>query len=515
VNTLNELFYPIAPSVRFSSAEKEPGYDLKIITPPDIQNYRLTYWQHKGVGTGMYTPPYQLYKSIRVNRLNDTASLKLFDYTPGFGEVITKEISDGIFCQVPLVLYCNDKSTYPESDSASLRKLRSEIAGTDWEKAGQAGYLGNVINIYNVMQHFYPYFDVVNIDWDKEFNTALENSLNDNAYEDHLFTILKFTAALKDGHVSVGSKIAGPFAFSPPISWEWIEGKLVITKTFGDVPGIHVGDIVTEVDGISPEKLFEKFNPLVPAPTAGWHDFLTNQFSLGGTKGSIMKLTIDGKFFELPRTGTNYNRFEFDSPPNKSMGVNIQYLNMSKLTMETIDAMMPQLEAARAIICDARGYPKGNELFLTHLMQNDDTTSAWMQVPLILYPDQKKPVAFDKGNWIGHMKARKPYLGDKKIIYIVDGRAISYAESCLGYVEGYKLATIIGQPSAGTNGNVNSFELPGGYSVRFTGMKVVKHNGSQHHNVGIKPDIYVTKTIRAVKEGRDEFLEKALELANK
>ena len=43
-------------------------------------------------------------------------------------------------------------------------------------------------------------------------------------------------------------------------------------------------------------------------------------------------------------------------------------------------------------------------------------------------------------------------------------------------------------------------------------MKVLKHDGSQHHGIGILPEIYVEKTIQGVKDGRDEFLEKALEL---
>jgi len=46
-----------------------------------------------------------------------------------------------------------------------------------------------------------------------------------------------------------------------------------------------------------------------------------------------------------------------------------------------------------------------------------------------------------------------------------------------------------------------------------TGMKVVKHDGSQHHGVGIQPNVFVSKTIGGVREGKDEFLEKALELA--
>ena len=110
------------------------------------------------------------------------------------------------------------------------------------------------------------------------------------------------------------------------------------------------------------------------------------------------------------------------------------------------------------------------------------------------------------------MEPLKPLL-TAKIIFIIDGRAVSYAESYMGFIEHYKLATIVGQPTAGTNGNLNSFMLPGGYYVTFTGMRVVKHDGSQHHGVGIIPNIRVERTIKGVREGKDEYLEKALELA--
>jgi C-terminal processing protease CtpA/Prc len=43
-------------------------------------------------------------------------------------------------------------------------------------------------------------------------------------------------------------------------------------------------------------------------------------------------------------------------------------------------------------------------------------------------------------------------------------------------------------------------------------MRVLKHNGDQHHAVGVQPDVFVTKTVKGVQEGRDEFLEKALEI---
>ena len=99
-----------------------------------------------------------------------------------------------------------------------------------------------------------------------------------------------------------------------------------------------------------------------------------------------------------------------------------------------------------------------------------------------------------------------------KVVFLTDGRAISYAESVMGIVEHYKLADIVGRPTAGANGNVNPFALPGGFRISWTGMRVIKHDDSQHHMIGIQPTVPVKRTIKAIREGRDEDLEKALEL---
>lgn len=46
----------------------------------------------------------------------------------------------------------------------------------------------------------------------------------------------------------------------------------------------------------------------------------------------------------------------------------------------------------------------------------------------------------------------------------------------------------------------------------FTRMKVLRYEESQHHLISIKPTYPVQRTIKAVREGRDEYLEKALEV---
>ena len=97
--------------------------------------------------------------------------------------------------------------------------------------------------------------------------------------------------------------------------------------------------------------------------------------------------------------------------------------------------------------------------------------------------------------------------------FLTDGRAISYAESVLGYVKDRKLATILGSTTAGANGNVVRFTVPGGFAVTFTGMRVTRHDGrTPHHLRGVEPDVPVRPTLAGVRGGRDEVLDRAVAL---
>jgi hypothetical protein len=55
-------------------------------------------------------------------------------------------------------------------------------------------------------------------------------------------------------------------------------------------------------------------------------------------------------------------------------------------------------------------------------------------------------------------------------------------------------------------------DLPLGYRMVFTGTRVLKHDGSRHHGVGILTTVPVAKTVQGVRAGRDEQLERALSL---
>jgi len=71
---------------------------------------------------------------------------------------------------------------------------------------------------------------------------------------------------------------------------------------------------------------------------------------------------------------------------------------------------------------------------------------------------------------------------------------------------------VIGTNSAGADGNVSRLELPGGIQTMFSGIGIYYPDGTETQRIGIVPDIYVWPTVQGVREGRDEVLEKALEI---
>ncbi len=72
-------------------------------------------------------------------------------------------------------------------------------------------------------------------------------------------------------------------------------------------------------------------------------------------------------------------------------------------------------------------------------------------------------------------------------------------------------AKVFGSQTAGADGNVSYFTLPGKISTQITGLGVYTPEGSETQRIGIIPDVEVKPTVKGIKDNKDEILEKALE----
>lgn len=437
---------------------------------------------------------------------------KPFEQHPQIGEAISKELGSGLSCRIPLALFSDESGTLGGVKTDTYEALAAELKTIPYDEmnANNEGVrLADVIMAWNVFQHFYPYFDVVAVNWDVELTNTLTEALDDENEGEFFYTLSRMVAGLNDGHGSVMHSIL----FSQvgfPIRVEWVEDQLIVTASRGNEI-IQRGDIILGIDGQEAKKYLEEAETFLSG-SPQWKRFQSCRRFGYGKKGTMARLRIKRghEALDVPLE-RHFQGFieEWGRPPIQELQDSVYYVNLDKAPWEVIQPELDKLADAKGIIFDMRGYPKGNHEIICHLLEDKDTSGAWMQIPQIIYPDQEKIVGYKEMGW--HIMPKKPKIKGKAV-FITDGRAISYAESFMSFIEHYKLGEIVGQPTAGANGNNNPFSLPGGFRIGWTGMKVVKHDGSQHHQIGIQPTVPVKRTLQGVIAGRDELFEKALEL---
>jgi C-terminal processing protease CtpA/Prc len=380
--------------------------------------------------------------------------------------------------------------------------------GADHEEIRLAG----VTIAWNAFQHFYPYFDVLAVDWDRELSRALEAAIADSTEEDFFDTLSLMLAALDDGHARVFHRLDEEKAWLP-IEVSWIEDQLVVTST-SDPITFSPGDVVLGIDGVDAvTALLQAERFLSGSPQRRRHVALM-RFGYGDA-GTAAALSI-ARNGETRSVEVHRNYYRDQKPPGGpavfELEEGIYYVDLTRATMRRIGLRMDELVTATGVIFDLRGEPKGNHEIIGHLLEDDVTLGTWRTIPRTIYPDRESAAGFEDVGW--SIVPRRPRI-EGKVVFITDASTISYAEFVMSYVEHFRLGEIVGQPTAGANGSINALELPGGFGITWTGVKVVKFDGSRHHGTGTRPTVPVERTIAAVKEGRDEFLEEALELVKR
>jgi C-terminal processing protease CtpA/Prc len=500
VEGLQTLFGPIAPAVRVTE-DKKP-----LSVPPGAQKgTEIVRYVHFGVGLPTSLLPNNMYKSERQRTAADGQDLpKAFE----------AELAPGVRASVPLALYADSEGTLPHAPVPGVSPLYDRSA----EDRGTR--LAAVIIAWNVFQHFYPYFDVVKTDWMAELPKALRAAATDAGPADFQKTLQRLVAALHDGHGRVNSPRQTAMLL-PPLTLDWVEGQFLVTRVqAGKSEGVAPGDRILRIDGKPVEQAAAETRALISGATEQWIRYRSaGELSLCDPTTKRMTLELEpyakrgaSKTVDLACAPPKFKDAETYTEPRPEkiaeLEPGILYVDLDRVTEADWTAAVPRLEKATGIIFDMRGYPGQPGIqALAHLTDNPIRSAKW-NVASAAMPDRLDST-FHESGW--PVQPEKPYFTARRV-FLTDGRAISYAETVMGIVEAFKLGEIVGGPTAGTNGNVNPFRLPGGYTISWTGMKVLKHDGSQHHGIGILPTIPVSRTRQGVAEGKDEILLRGVEV---
>lgn len=525
-NQMAKVLSPVAPDLSVWAGALE---DASPIPPAPAEAKHLRYWEH--IGAGRIAQKQSIYSSKlkQVGIPGKTAevdivgaikelSFELMGPTPAAkvpdSPYLLKSLGGGVCCRLPVMVYVGASGSLPTPTMENPWKSRE--GRPRLSALNRSTRLAGVAVCWGVMQHFYPYFDVVDTDWDAALTEAIQQAAEDSTEIDYLHTLQELIAKLKDGHGFVHHPGVQPHK-GLPVRLQWAGDEVVVVGRHESAPPqVVAGDSIVSIEGKSLQELTDKLSARISAATDGWRRTilcgLLRTDSATSNPCSVRLRKPDGMEYDITMSLISM-RLPIESsltrPANGSeLAPGIVYFDLNGEPTEKLNEIMDQLKAAKGIVFDLRGYPGSAAIDLLRHLRKEKTASASWNIPLVSLPDRNGWV-WNQSAW--DLEPNRLQL-TAKTVFLTDGQAISYAESIMGIVEHYKLGDIVGGATAGTNGNVNPFELPGGFHVSWTGMKVLKHDGSQHHGVGIIPTVQIEPSAAGIAAGRDEVLERGVEV---
>ncbi len=500
---LRTLFGPIAPTVRiFITGQPAPTIEL---SREGESRVYVVYWKHIGYGGGIYQQIGYSSERIWTPIQARTSGSNIPDPSQPFAA----ELGGGISALIPLALFADEQGTLPLAPSIPKYELPSP-------RDTRAEHLATAALAWNVFQHFYPYFDVVPVDWFgvlRETLTAAQTNQDEYAF---LLTLRRMLARLDDGHGAVGAASTGATAITmlanPP--WDWIDNQLVLTLVRPSEQ-LHPGDTVLRINGQDARTLVKDEEEYVSASTVQHRRAMAVRYLWAHLTDDPMTLEVQTRSGAIVAVTRSRGEICCIKPTRRpaleEIKPRILYVDLAQLTTADFENAIPQMQQASGILFDGRGGYLGrlNVSTLGHLT---DVPMKWEKFywPIITYPDhQNMSFRIDEPT----VDSQKPRL-TAKVAFLTDVSALSYSESYLAFVEQYKLGEIVGEPTAGMTGGIDPFTLFNQYTFNWTGTKVLKQDGSRHHGIGILPSIPVSRTIQAIAEGRDEVLERALQIVS-
>ncbi|UCE19819.1 MAG: T9SS type A sorting domain-containing protein [Gemmatimonadota bacterium] len=519
---LQSYFAPIAPSVRVYPTATDPADIPTMIPPSGNDSLYITQWYHESVGFD-YAHSWFLQHGIppESSCISQRISERLFHASvpQGFHDPETpfvRDLEGSVTCMVPLSLFGTREGTFPPSTLPHPWTTMTDPF--DYSGNDQAVRLACVSIVWNVFQHFFPYFDVIETDWHQVLRETLARAAVDANERDFANTLRLLLVPLEDGHGTVLQQdmMTGGM-FSPRLKVNWIEDQLVVT--FVDttiVPRIRLGDVIVAIYGVSARQVVEEKEKYISGSPQRRRLMATERILTGDPNTSVTLdvLSFSGESFTITlRRDQYYTHLDgFEEPrPDKFdvLGDNFHYIDMTRIsTMEEYEERFPKLQNADGLIFDLRGSP-GGPFIIGHLI---DKPAHWspMYIPAVTYPDRENfSFLCTSCGWVVPPEYT---LSKIKKVFLTNAGAMSYGETNMEIIASNRIAEIVGEPTAGTNGLANRHYLIGGYYILWTCIKVLKGDGSQLYGIGVTPTHPVSRTIEGVAHGRDEVLEYAMDL---
>ena len=390
-----------------------------------------------------------------------------------------------------------------------------------------AGFrLLSLYKYWNMIEYFYPNKHLTDKKWNtvlKEYISKFINSKDELAYE---LASLQLIGELNDTHANLWeggdqiSKFRGTYFAT--FRAEFIENKFVVTDyynpEFSDVAKLKIGDIITHINGKTIKSIVDSLKSYYPASNeAAMLRDISADLLRCSQKTTNLKYISDNQsneqevlLYEKEKLNIyRWYKIYKDQKCFKLLDGNIGYVTLANIKEEDIPKIKESFKNTKGIIIDIRNYPS------TFVPFSLGSYFVSKPTPFVKFTqgniDNPGEFTFTKSLKIPSDKNH--YKG--KLVVLVNENSQSQAEYTAMAFRAGENSTIIGSTTAGADGNVSTIFLPGGLRTMISGIGVYYPNSKETQRIGIVPDVIVKPTIEGIKKGKDEVIEKAIEIINR
>lgn len=510
--TLDSLFRPLAPEIRLAVLPAS-ARDTALRPLPAAKLYY--FWEHQGLGLDKTGVPVvrvmmRLAGLPYASAMREVSGAVADSLFPGAQRQYVAHLTDSIRLTLPLVLTATQhRQPLLRQSGRRVRKLTSAAA---------SHRLATVMLIWNIIEHFYPYRAVLaEAQWEAALPLALQQAARASTPAELLTACRTLLAYVPDRHLRISPKTGTGLSIVPPpwaLQLVWVEGEVVICQSPAKLrPMLTPGTVVTQVNGRPIGEILEQLERTIPATSPVVARQLatealvtelaatapTARFSLRNSQG--IEYSYNLAFREAQ--GSLYHQL----PPVREVAPGIFYLDAARLRYPDFRRALPQLQTARGLVVDLRQRPTYDLLrilphFSAQPLRPDSTAT-----PVLRHP------AFHRATFRGAatqaQPPQQPLLMAPKA-FLVGPHTYSYGETIAELVRRYQLGALVGQPTGGTNGEMNFATVGRAYLLSWTGRRVV-FRGPAYQGKGITPDILVAPTLQSFRQEQDAEVVRAIE----
>ena len=411
----------------------------------------------------------------------------------------------------------------------------SFVAGVGNPKFNEDAYAGmnypdagfRILTLYrywNIIQYYFPYKNLIEEDWKgvlEEFITKFNSAENELEYK---LISLELIARVHDTHANIwgnDNALNKEWGLNyAPIELAFIEDKAVVIGYFNDKSGketgLQVGDIIETVNNESVSEIVKrqlKYTAASNYPTQ-LRDLAKKLLRTNASSievGFVRDKDIENKTINTYPPGELdiYKQNQEKDSCFKLINDKIAYLTNGTCKKEHLPILWEEIKNTRGLIIDIRNYPSDFIIY--------DLSSYLIgeSIPFVKFSvgSTITPRLFTFGNTLNAGKENGEYYKGKVVILVNEASQSSAEFHSMAY-RVHPNARVIGSTTAGADGNVSGFNLPGNIRTMISGIGVYYPDGAETQRIGIVPDIVCTPTIESVKQNRDLLMEKAIEIIN-